>query len=166
MTNPYAPPQAVVQDVVDPQAGIVLAERGARLGAAILDGLFMLPMYIGVVMAIAGGETTADGEASANLGFLVGGLVVTCVAFVVWAWLTVLYVQRNGQTIAKKLLGIKVVRSDGSRASFGRIFWLRNVVNTLIGIVPLYGLIDILFVFGDTRRCLHDHIADTIVVVA
>ena len=40
------------------------------------------------------------------------------------------------QTIAKKLIGIKVVRSDGSRATVGRIFWLRNVVNTLITLIP------------------------------
>jgi uncharacterized RDD family membrane protein YckC len=163
MTNPYAPPQAVVQDVVDPQAGIVLADRGARLGAAILDGLLMLPIYIGLIMAIAGGETS---DAAANPALVAGGVFVMFVSSITWIWLTVLFVRRNGQTIAKKLLGIKVVRSDGSRASFGRIFWLRNVVNTLIGIVPLYGVIDILFVFGDTRRCLHDHIADTIVVVA
>jgi len=73
---------------------------------------------------------------------------------------------RNGQTIAKKIVGIKVVRSDGSPASLGRIFWLRNVVNGLLGIIPLYGLIDILFIFGEQRQCLHDKIADTIVVKA
>jgi uncharacterized RDD family membrane protein YckC len=75
-------------------------------------------------------------------------------------------VARNGQSIAKKLLSIKVVRSDGSRASLGRIFWLRNIVNTLLSIVPLYGVIDALFIFGEQRQCLHDKIADTIVVKA
>lgn len=39
MTNPYAPPQAIVQDIVDPTAGIQLADRGTRFGAALLDGL-------------------------------------------------------------------------------------------------------------------------------
>ncbi len=166
MTNPYAPPQAVVQDVLDPRAGIVLADRGTRLGAAILDGLFMIPIYIGLIMALAGGNAGTDVDAPANMGLLVGGIVVMGVSFVVWIWLTILYVMRNGQTIAKKLLGIKVVRSDGSRASFSRIFWLRNVVNALIGIIPLYGVIDMLFIFGEARRCVHDHIADTIVVQA
>ena len=36
----------------------------------------------------------------------------------------------------------------------------------LIGIVPLYGLVDILFIFADERQCLHDKLADTIVVEA
>jgi uncharacterized RDD family membrane protein YckC len=71
---------------------------------------------------------------------------------------------RNGQSIAKKLLKIKVVRSDGSRASLGRIFWLRNVVNGLLSIIPAYGIVDVLFIFGESRQCLHDKIADTIVI--
>ena len=72
----------------------------------------------------------------------------------------------NGRSIAKKILTIKVVRSDGSPASLGRLIWLRNVVNWLISIIPLYGLIDSLFIFGESRQCLHDKIADTIVVKA
>ena len=36
-----------------------------------------------------------------------------------------------GQSIAKKMLGIKVVRTDGSPVSLGRLIWLRNVVNGL-----------------------------------
>jgi len=84
----------------------------------------------------------------------------------VWAYFTVIYVKANGQTIAKRWLKIKVVRADGSRASLGRIFWLRNVVNALLGIIPLYGIIDSLFIFSESRQCLHDKIADTIVVNA
>jgi uncharacterized RDD family membrane protein YckC len=75
-------------------------------------------------------------------------------------------VVRNGQTIGKRLLEIKVVRSDGSRASLGRIFWLRNVVNGLLAFVPLYGLIDLLLIFGARRWGIHDVIADTIIVRA
>lgn len=163
MTNPYAPPQAVVQDVIDPAAGMVLADRGTRLGAALLDGLIMLPIYVPFVISLAVGE---DADTGAGPALVAGGVVVMLAGFIAWAWFTVLYVKRNGQTIAKKLLGIKVVRSDGTPISLGRIFWLRNVVNTLLGIIPFYGFIDMLFIFGEARRCLHDHIADTIVIKA
>jgi uncharacterized RDD family membrane protein YckC len=88
------------------------------------------------------------------------------VGFIGWAWITLLLVARYGQTIAKRLLEIRVVRSDGSQASLGRIFWLRNVVNALLGIIPLYALVDLLFIFGERRQCIHDLLADTIVVKA
>ena len=58
------------------------------------------------------------------------------------------------------------IRTDGSPASLGRLFWLRNVVNGLISVVPLYGFVDMLFIFGESRQCLHDKIAGTIVVKA
>ena len=64
------------------------------------------------------------------------------------------------------MLGIKVVRADGSKATLGRIFWLRNFVSALLNIVPFYWLIDCLLIFGDARQCVHDKIADTIVVRA
>src|SRR2546422_4552953 len=65
MTNPYAPPQAVVADVVDPRLTIVAAERGTRLAAAILDGLIMggmiyAPFFIG---AAIGGIPSGSGQA-------------------------------------------------------------------------------------------------------
>ena len=39
-------------------------------------------------------------------------------------------------------------------------------MNGLISIVPLYGVLDVLFIFGESRQCLHDKIAGTIVVKA
>ena len=93
-------------------------------------------------------------------------LGVAVLAFFVWLYFTVAYVKANGQTIAKKWLGIKVVRADGSPATLGRIFWLRNFLNIVFSIIPLYGIIDSLFIFGESRQCLHDKIADTIVVNA
>jgi uncharacterized RDD family membrane protein YckC len=61
-----------------------------------------------------------------------------------------------------------VVRTDGSRASFGRIVLLRNFVSSLPGLLPYLGWIylfaDPLLIYQDSRRCIHDLIADTIVV--
>jgi uncharacterized RDD family membrane protein YckC len=67
---------------------------------------------------------------------------------------------------AEKMLGVQVVRKGGAPVSAGRIFWLRNVINGLLGIIPLYAFVDRLFIFGKSRQRLHDMIADTIVVVA
>jgi uncharacterized RDD family membrane protein YckC len=169
MTNPYAPPRAAVLDIPDPHASTAPADRGTRLGAVFLDGIiFGLMVYLPVVIAsIVGGVTARRAVGEGNVGaIMVGSFAVALVGFGIWCWLTIKYVNRNGQSIAKKLLAIKVVRADGSPVALGRIFWLRNIVNGVISIIPLYGLIDALFIFGESRQCLHDKIADTIVVKA
>jgi uncharacterized RDD family membrane protein YckC len=168
MTNPYAPPRAAVLDIADPHASAVPADRGTRLGATMLDGIiFAVMVYAPFTMAAmaggAAGGVTGGGTARA---ILVVCVVVALVGVIAWCWLTIKYVKRNGQSIAKKLLAVKVVRTDGSAVSLGRVFWLRNIVNGLISIVPLYGLVDALFIFGESRQCLHDKIADTVVVKA
>jgi uncharacterized RDD family membrane protein YckC len=84
----------------------------------------------------------------------------------VWLYMTLKQLSATGQSLAKKYFNIKIVRSDGSPASLGNIVWKRNVVNALLGIIPLYGIIDVLLIFGEERKCLHDKIADTIVVEA
>jgi len=167
MTNPYAPPQATVLDVADPYAPAALAERGTRLVATVLDGIIVatavyLPMIIGLAV---GGALDSQGDSSGTIALALGA-GVGCIGFIVWSYFTIVNVTSNGQSIAKKMMGIKVVRSDGSPASLGRIFLLRNVVNTLIGLIPVYGFIDALFIFGEPRQCLHDKIADTLVIKA
>ena len=162
MTNPYAPPQAIVADIADPLDRLMLADRGTRLGAAILDGIIFAGMvYLPLVLTLlAGGAAGEEGdETLALIGFGLAGI-----GLVAWIWLTVRYVLRNGQSIAKKMTKIKVVRRDGSPVNLGRIFWMRNVANAILSIVPLYGLIEVLFIFSESRQCIHDKLADTIVV--
>jgi uncharacterized RDD family membrane protein YckC len=169
--NPYRPPTATVAEAGT--VGPAPAGRGERLGAVLLDGLiFALMVYTPLLVAGASAVVTAIATRQ-PLVWVAGmfiGVGVAGVMFLVWVVLTIIFVNRNGQTIAKKIIGIKVVRKDGSRAGLGRIFWLRNVVNMLPSMIPifgaLYGLVDALFIFGDARQCVHDKIADTIVVRA
>ena len=169
MTNPYAPPRAAVQDFAAAPGQLMPADRGTRLGAQILDSLIFAAMvYLPFVVAMVASVGIASPTMLENdvpQVFGIAGLIAL-VGFAVWLWLTITYMKRNGQSIAKKLVGIKVVRADGSPASVGRIIWLRNILNGFISIVPLYGLLDSLFIFGESRQCLHDKIADTIVINA
>lgn len=75
---------------------------------------------------------------------------------------------RHGQSVGKKMRRIRVERKDGSPASFSRIVFLRNVVPLIVRYaVPFGGLlafVDVVMIFGQDRRCLHDLIADTRVV--
>jgi uncharacterized RDD family membrane protein YckC len=152
MSNPYAPPRAAVHDIADPNAGVVAANRGRRLAAAMLDSLIFFTMVYAplVVGGMLGGS----------------GRILALTGLVVWCWLTIRSVRRSGQSIGKRLLRIKVVRRSGAPITLGRLFWLRNFVNGMISFIPLYGFVDLLFIFGESRQCLHDRIADTIVVNA
>ena len=173
--NPYAPPQAEVADASNAGAAPVVASALSRLGAALLDivinaALIFAPMVIGFdfqtfIDAAAKDDTQGMLSAispSAFTGAALGALI--------WAVLTIYFVAKNSQTMGKKIIGIKVLRTDGSHASMARIFWLRNIVNALPSAIPFignfYSIIDHLFIFGASRRCLHDRIADTIVVDA
>ena len=165
MTNPYAPPRAAVADIADVHAATELADRGTRLAANILDGLIFAGMvYVPMILALSVGGGATESGGTAVIAIAAG--ILTLIGLIVWLWLTIKYIQKNGQSIGKKIVHINVVRSDVSPASLGRIFWLRNVVNGLLGVIPLYGLIDVLFIFGESRQCVHDKIADTIVVKA
>jgi uncharacterized RDD family membrane protein YckC len=167
LANPYAPPRATVRDVVSPVAAQLLAEPSARLGAAIVDGLIFtalvyLPLIVGTTLGAAGADS--GNEAGGTMVMI--GVGITLIGFVAWLWMTLKQMSATGQSLAKKYFGIKVIRSDGSPASLGRLIWKRNLLNGVISIIPLYGFIEVLFIFGEKRQCLHDKIADTIVVVA
>jgi|SRR3954462_6554234 uncharacterized RDD family membrane protein YckC len=164
MTNPYAPPQTVVQDVIDPTVGIQLADRSTRLGASILDGLIVgLLVYVPLIVAAI--PNLAAGRTDLGAGMWVA-IAVAAVGLIGWLWFTIKFLGENGQSIGKKACGIKLLRTDGSEVSISRVIIGRNLVNGLLGVIPLYGFIDALFIFGNARRCVHDHLADTIVIKA
>jgi uncharacterized RDD family membrane protein YckC len=165
--DPYAPPAApVAAPVYQTGPQTPLAERGSRLLAQILDGLSALPggICLGIALAGANPETGAMTSGGAVLAGI-GGLY-----FLALLIANLRLLAKEGQSYGKKWAKVRIVRNDGSKASFGRIFGLRYVVNGLIGAIPLlgslYSLVDILFIFRQDRRCIHDLIADTKVVVA
>lgn len=164
--NPYAVPETVLRDVQAEQ--LTLASRLRRLSAVVLDtviiGLPLSAVMIGYDDEISAGLYRVNGPSSSFLVALgIAGLLVLALC-VYQLWL----LHRSGQTLGKKLLGIKIVRPDGTRAGLGRILGLRYGVPMLLSVVPyigwLFTLIDPLFIFAEDRRCLHDRIADTIVV--
>lgn len=165
-SNPYAPPKAHVQDIKDSDQQ-QLASRGARLGAALLDGFIGSVLIYVPVLATGALKFGPDGVDYQGLFGLGGALGV--LGFLIYMGLTIHFVLKNRQTIGKRLLGIKVVRSDGSQITIARLFWLRNVIILVLAVIPIVTiitLVDALWIFGQRRQCLHDKFADSIVINA
>lgn len=165
--NPYEAPTSVVDD---PSVGEYqeLADRGSRLAAKILDGLIGIG-GIGIMAAIMIPVALTQGDSASKTRFIMVALLGVALTLGVLAWnLTWLY--RYGQTIGKRIVKIKIVRSDGDRASLGRILGLRIILVTILESIPflggLFSLVNICFIFRDDRRCIHDLMADTVVVKA
>jgi len=162
--NRFAPPQAHVADVALSGSG-TLAGRGARLVATLLDALLG-----GVAFGVLTLVTPLTWAPAAGASLFQVLIVNTAVGFVVFLVLHGYLLATRGQTIGKALLKVRIVRSDGSQASLPRIIGLRYLPTMAISMIPLlgglYALIDCLLIFRESRRCLHDNIADTIVVRA
>jgi uncharacterized RDD family membrane protein YckC len=163
------PPLAAALDLAAP-----LASRTSRLGAALLDMaigvLFVTPGWLllgsSLVLRLVRGEWPDD----IDLGRVGGGLALLgfalLVLFVIQTWMVVAL----GQTIGKRIAGIRIVRfRDDARPGFLHGVLLRSWLPGLISVIPFIGsvfpLVDVCFIFGVQRRCLHDLMADTKVIV-
>jgi uncharacterized RDD family membrane protein YckC len=162
--NVYAAPEAPVADVI-PAGEQELAGRGARLAAATIDGIILLAILFPIMLVFGFNMFTSEGA----IGF-VTELVMTLGMIAIYIAVNGYFLHQNGQTVGKKLLGIRIVRSDGSKADLRRLIVLRVLPVWLAGLIPfvgqLVGLIDALLIFRASRKCLHDDIADTIVIKA
>ncbi len=168
--NPYQAPAAYLAEPT-PES-LEFADRGTRLGAHILDGLVFMPLggiiaflAIGLVMEQFGGSSW---NRAWNRSLVLGLGLGVSVLFLGLVGLNLYWLHRYGQTIGKRICKIKIVRTDGSRVTLGRIIGLRWLPVTAMQMIPFVGylvqLIDPLFIFRESQQCLHDQIADTIVV--
>jgi uncharacterized RDD family membrane protein YckC len=170
-TNVYAPTEMHVDDV-GPDETHVLASRESRLGASLIDiFILMVPMFL-LSFAIMGSWTGfATGAKGGDEGKeMLVTVVVAVSGIALYALINWRLLERAGQTVGKRLLGIRIVRSDGSAAGARHIVLRRYTPYSLLGAIPLLGpfisLLNVCFIFRESRKCLHDEVADTIVVKA
>jgi uncharacterized RDD family membrane protein YckC len=134
---------------------------GRRIGALFIDGLLLGALFV-VVGLVSGGGSSGNGKASVHLGgsATLVFLAITFVYFIVCEG-------TSGQTIGKRLLGIRVVSADGARASFGQA--VGRTVLRLIDALPIFyivGLISVLATGRGRRQRVGDLAAGTLVVPA
>jgi uncharacterized RDD family membrane protein YckC len=134
------------------------------LGAASIDGvIFIILLFASVLPLVLINQKNMQGApwmlwVSGFVSIILLAVMITNLVF----W------HRYGQSIGKRMLKIKIARTDGSRAGLRRIFFLRFLVPGLISSIPMAGavfnVVDNLMIFRDSRKCLHDNIADTLVI--
>jgi uncharacterized RDD family membrane protein YckC len=159
-TNPYAAPQSAVADTS--AEGFELATRGSRLAAAIIDGLCFGGIGVIAALVVPGMQKSGSGQ---TIAFTVMGIAMLAV---VGINLYLLYT--SAATIGKRAMKIRIARTDGSQPGLARLIFLRGLPQWLVGAIPYLGnvasIVDVLFIFGAAQRCVHDYIADTVVIKA
>jgi uncharacterized RDD family membrane protein YckC len=170
--NPYAPPSSDVNAGTLPEVEgeIRLADRGTRLVAAIVDGLLYMVVLIPVFILIFTTGAVQEGSSTALFSAFVAGPLGFISLF---SWLALLGFQAylisvTGQSIAKRVFKIRIVKMDGSKVNFVSGVLVRNWLMMVLQQIPVLNmflpLLDALFIFRQDRRCIHDLIAGTKVI--
>ena len=176
--NPYAPPTPLGDSVrvLDGAGDAVLAMRGTRLGARLLDGLLafaaMVPasaIFVAFTASHVTGRQPSDAARMIAALLLRGGVTLVLFQLPLWAYQWHLLATR-GQTLGKRWMRVRVVKLDGAPVDFVSGVVMREWIVGALGFVPYLGallsLVDDIMIFGEERRCLHDLIAGTKVIVA
>jgi uncharacterized RDD family membrane protein YckC len=162
--NPYSSPEFAAKPSFQ-QMG--LASLGDRFLAALIDVLVMIPfaclinIVIGVILPFSaeGGQFLMSLASTAMN--IAGGL---------GAYLALhgYLLSTRGQTVGKMAMKTQIVAEDGSEVSFSDILIKRILPIWLLGLIPCIGfivwLVDVLMIFRENRKCLHDDIAGTKVI--
>jgi len=155
--NPYAAPVSNVTRVPMAASMVQLASRWKRLLATIEDSLTLIPGFILIGLAAPEGEALTE-RSTAMLG-------LAALYFLGLLIYNIYLLSTQGQTIGKRAFKIRIVSfEDNSNPGFAKVVMMRVVVNAILCIIPLYGLVDLLFIFRQDRRCIHDLLAGTHVV--
>ena len=135
------------------------------MGGAVLDGLIALAINFPVMFAagifaqIVEGKTMTTGQI---IFFFFFGLAVF---LAVNGYL----LAKHGQTVGKWIVGTQIVDKDtGQILPLGKVFGLRYLPISIVSQIPVLGgllcSVEVLFIFREDKRCVHDLIAGTRVV--
>ena len=126
---------------------VVLAGTGRRFWAVCIDAL-LLGILFGLIVATTGNNPAGSGAQSVQV-LLSAGYIWYCLA------------RRNGQTLGKRALNVRVVKLDGTQLSDSDAL-VRVLVSWVSGAALLLGY---LWAFVDGKnQTWHDKAAGTLVI--
>ena len=150
-----------------------LGGKVERLAAYIIDSLIaflsMIPLGSQFFTAVndfsAGSIDSINSLTIENTNNFTLGIFLIILQFIIQGYL----ITTRGQSIGKIAMSLRIVNSiDGTNPGFIKAFLVRFILTQIITSIPYIGVIyffaDPLFIFRSDRRCIHDLMANTIVV--
>ncbi len=137
-----------------------LAGGGNRGFAAIVDFVIATLVFVGALWGFSSVATATGGA----IGPLFGLLVLVAFA-ITWSYFVLLEWLWQGQTVGKRLYGLRVIRDDGAPAGFIAVL-IRNLLRIVDFLPALYGLGLLMIIVTPRSQRLGDMAAGTYVVRA
>lgn len=150
---------AVMNETAAPS--IALASRTNRLVAAIIDGVIVaaaaVPIMFMILMAV-------------SIPALLLGLLGPVIGFAVFAGINYSLLSRDGQTIGKRIMKLRITDQAGQLLPVNDLLLKRYGVVYGVSAIPVLGsllaLVNVLLIFRSNQQCGHDQVAGTQVVNA
>jgi uncharacterized RDD family membrane protein YckC len=140
-----------------------IADTGKRIFGVLLDGLFLF-VYIIIVALILIGISANSPEMLLNFDTnpIFAVIFITAIAIPCMFYNLLFPVFMQGQTPGKRIIGTRIVKEDGSEATFGTylVRWLLDLVDNMF--YSMVGLIVMLCT--KKRQRVADLVAKTVVI--
>lgn len=160
--NPYTTPTATSP----PENNLhEIASRPIRLLAAFIYGVIMVVLIVPLYFLFGGFKGIVDGTYQEPS--MLFQLMMNLIGIIVFLLINLKFLLSNGQTVGKKIVNIRIVDMEMSKPIIQHLT-KRYLLYFGSGFIPLIGglfsLVNILFIFGADKRCLHDIFAATKVI--
>ena len=131
-----------------------------RLGAFLIDQIISsVIIFLAVVVLAVAFVVTRSLPDTGNFAYLV--LAFLLMIFISWGY-PILFLGKYQQTLGMKALHIRLLRGDGSKTSFKRIFARELLFRLLLGFT--LGLAHLWIIIDEKKQGLHDKALGTVVV--
>jgi uncharacterized RDD family membrane protein YckC len=140
------------------QSSVALASKTSRFFAILIDYVLCLGFTVLYMMEF-GEKYTPEGG---GVGYHIEGLP-TLGIFIIWFVIIVLPEGLSGQSIGKRIAGIKTLKQDENKASIGTII-VRHLLDP-VDFFPFFGIVGFLVASNNTlKQRVGDLVAKTIIV--
>ena len=149
----------------------VLSGWWRRVAAQVIDAVIITAGAAVLLAVLAAAGLSADSDGGVAAAIVASLLAIVAYTIVAFLYAPYLMARTDGKTIGRMAVGIRVIRADGGRMTFG-FAMLREVLvkSLLVGVVAsatfgLAWLLDVLWpLWDEENRALHDMVVNTRVI--